>query len=70
MRAGKPRDVTALHALARLNSGSNGKSGRADRAALCALLDAGADHERDRTSLAPPSGEGCFLEDGTAYFHA
>ena len=44
VRAGKPRDVTALHALARLNSGSNGKSGRVDRAALCALLDAGADH--------------------------
>lgn len=44
VRAGKPRDVTALHALARLNSGSNGKSGRADRAALCALLDAGTDH--------------------------
>ena len=43
MRAGKPRDVTALHALARLNSGSNGKGGRVDRAALCALLDAGAD---------------------------
>ena len=27
-------------------------------------------HERDRTSLTPPSGEGCNLEDGTAPFHA
>lgn len=44
VRAGKPRDVTALHALARQNSGTNGKSGRVDRAAFAALLDAGADH--------------------------
>ena len=29
-----------------------------------------ARHERDRTSLTPPSREGCFLEDGTAHFHA
>ena len=27
-------------------------------------------HERDRTSLTPPSGEGCTLEDGTAHFCA
>ena len=25
-------------------------------------------HERDRTSLTQPSGEGCTLEDGTAHF--
>ena len=33
-------------------------------------IEGDTDNERDRTSLTPPSGEGCTLEDGTAHFRA
>lgn len=54
--AGHFKDVTALHALGRANSGTNGASGQVDRRALVALLDAGAD-----TTLRNRRGETPFF---------